>query len=78
MENGKYPYGEDKEVAITDATIENDPETPKAISLEENEDGSWNIHANYYGHAIITIEYTRLEDGKKDRTWGCICHGRKE
>ena len=66
MENGKYPYGEDKEVAITDATIENDPETPKAISLEENEDGSWNIHANYYGHAIITIEYTRLEDGQQD------------
>lgn len=66
VENGEHPYGEDMEVTITSATIENDPETPKAISLEENEDGSWNIHANYYGHAIITIGYTRLEDGKKD------------
>ena len=66
VENGEHPYGEDMEVTITDATIENDPETPKAISLEQNDDGSWNIHANYYGHAIITIEYTRLEDGQQD------------
>lgn len=56
--DAEHPDGYDGELQYTDIQIEIVEGAEDALVADEWEDGTgWNLHANSYGHAVVTLSY---------------------
>ena len=64
--DAENPEGYDGEIQYTDIQIEIVEGEEDALIVEEWEDGTgWNLHANSYGHAVITLTHEDVFNSKE-------------
>ena len=67
LQNEEYPYGFEGEVQATDIQLEIVDGNSRTLTLNEWEDGTgWNLHAERYGHGIVTLTHPDVLDPEKE------------
>ena len=67
LQNEEYPYGFEGEVQVTDIQLEIVEGDSRTLSLSEWDDGNgWNLHAERYGHGMITLTHPDVLDPERE------------